>query len=108
MGSNTYRIVMTRQAKRDIIDIGDYIAYTLLEPETSRKFVKGLRKAIQSLIPFPYKYPLVQDEVLAEEGIHCMPYHNYYIFYEVSDARNIIIIIRVGFNRRKWGDILRQ
>lgn len=29
-----YDVVLTKRAKTDIIDIGDYIAYTLLEPET--------------------------------------------------------------------------
>ena len=39
-----YKIVMTRRSKDDLIDIGDYIAYTLLEPETARNFIRGLRK----------------------------------------------------------------
>lgn len=32
---NDYRITLTNQAKSDIIDIGDYIAYTLSEPDIS-------------------------------------------------------------------------
>lgn len=39
-----YNIILTRRAKDDIIDIGDYIAYTLLEPETAYRFVAGQRK----------------------------------------------------------------
>jgi len=41
-----YNIILTKRAKDDIIDIGDYIAYTLLEPETAYHFVAGLRNAI--------------------------------------------------------------
>jgi len=41
-----YKIVMTNRSKDDLIDIGDYITYTLLEPETARNFIKGLRKSI--------------------------------------------------------------
>ena len=44
-----YNIILTRRAKDDIIDIGDYIAYTLLEPETAYRFVVGLRSAISTL-----------------------------------------------------------
>lgn len=42
-----YNIILTRRAKDDIIDIGDYIAYTLLEPETAYRFVAGLRNVIE-------------------------------------------------------------
>ena len=58
-----YDVVLTRRAKNDIIDIGDYISYTLLEPETAYRFITGLRSAIS----------LVDDRVLSTQGIHCMP-----------------------------------
>ena len=48
-----YNVVLTRRAKDDIIDVGDYIAYTLLEPSTAYKFVTGLRKEIDGLKIFP-------------------------------------------------------
>ncbi len=71
---NDYRITLTGRAKYDIIDIGDYITYTLLEPDTSRNFIKGLRNSISHLKSFPYKFPLVQDNTLQNQGIRCMPY----------------------------------
>ncbi len=101
-----YNIVLTRRAKGDIIDIGDYIAYTLLEPETSYKFVTGLRNAIATLKSSPNRYALVDDCVLASQGIHCMPYKNYYVFYEVEEERGIVIVLRIGYNRRNWKEIL--
>lgn len=33
-----YHILLTHRAKDDIIDIGDYITYILLEPGTSKRF----------------------------------------------------------------------
>lgn len=41
-----YRIRLTQRAKDDTIDIGDYITYTLLEPDISSNFIKGLRASI--------------------------------------------------------------
>jgi len=101
-----YKIVMTNRSKDDLIDIGDYITYTLLEPETARNFIKGLRKSINTLISMPAKYPLVEDPVLKSQAIRCMPYKNYYIFYKIIDAMNTVIILRVGYNRRNWKEIL--
>lgn len=76
---NNYRVTLTRQAKDDIIDIGDYISYTLLEPGTSRNFIKGLRNSISQLKYFPYKFPLIIQ---------------------------VIVVLRVGYNQRNWKDIL--
>ncbi|WP_050640275.1 MULTISPECIES: type II toxin-antitoxin system RelE/ParE family toxin [Clostridia] len=101
-----YSIILTRRAKDDIIDIGDYITYTLLEPETARNFITGLRSAMGRLKELPERYPLVDDVVLASQGIHCMPYKNHYIFYEIMDMMKTVIILRVGHNRRNWKEIL--
>lgn len=59
-----HRIILTGRANEDIIDIGDYITYTLLEPETAKKFVSGLRTEIAALKEFPKRYPFVNDVVL--------------------------------------------
>lgn len=60
--------MLTRQAKDDIIDIGYYITYTLLDPEIARDFIGGLRKTIVKLNELPERYPLVDDVVLASQG----------------------------------------
>lgn len=101
-----YRIVLTRRAKDDIIDIGDYITYTLQEPNIARNLVAGLRKSISSLKESPQRLAIINDPVLSSQGIHCMPYKNYFIFYEVIDIMETVIVLRVGYNRRNWKEIL--
>lgn len=103
---NNYRITLTKRAKDDIIDIGDYITYTLSEPNISINFIKGLKQSISQLKFFPYKFPLVQDDLLQNQDIRCMPYKNYYIFYEIIEIMQTIIVLRIGYNRRNWRDIL--
>lgn len=101
-----YRIILTAKAKEDITDIGDYITYTLLEPETSVNFIKGLRKSISELKNFPYKFPLVQDDMLQKQGVRCKLYKNFCIFYHVAVSAHTIVVLRVGYNKRNWKDIL--
>ena len=103
-----YNIVLTKRAKDDIIDVGDYIAYTLLEPNTAYKFVTGLRKAINDLMMFPDRFEVIDDEVLVSQQIRCMPYKNYYVFYEIIEAMDTVIVLRVGYNRRNWKEILQK
>lgn len=101
-----YSIILTERAKNDIIDIGDYIAYTLLEPETAHCFVSGLRDAISTLRQLPDRFSFVQDEVLFRQQIHCMPYKNYYVFYKTEERMHAVIVLRVGYYRRNWKEIL--
>ena len=56
---------------------------------------KNLRNAIQQLRNFPYKFPLVQNEYLKQQEIRCMPYKNYYIFYEVVENAKMVETINV-------------
>ena len=99
--------MLVPQAKNDILNIGDYITYTLLEPDISRNFINGLRLAISELSIFPYKFPLAQDEVLMNLNIHCMPYKNYYVFYTIMEEQKIILITRIGYNKRDWKNIIK-
>lgn len=101
-----YDVVLTRRAKNDIIDIGDYVAYTLLEPETAYRFVAGLRNAILKLHELPNRFALVDDLILSSQGIHCMPYENYYVFYKIEETMSTVVVLRVGYNRRNWKRIL--
>lgn len=103
-----YQIKFAWKAKEDIVDISRYITYELLEPNISKHFIKDLKQSISKLQFFPYKFPLIQDDILKERGIRCMSHKNYYIFYEVADDLYTVIIIRVGYMRRNWRHILQK
>ncbi len=103
-----YRIMLTQRAKDDITDIGDYISYTLSEPATSQKFIKGLRHSISQLKNFPYKFPLVHDDILQTQGIRCMPHKNFYIFYKIDEAVFLVIVLLIGYNKRNWKNFLHK
>lgn len=102
-----YRIQLTPIAEQDISAIGDYITNRLLQPDISYNLIKILSKSIASLKSFPYKYPLVQDYYLSTQGIRYMQVKNYYIFYKILEENQVIVILRVGYKRRDWKDILK-
>lgn len=101
-----YQIMITPKAREDLIDIGDYISYILLEPETAEKMIKGLRRSISQLQYFPRKFPIIQDYILKYRNIYYMSYKNYFIFYQIDDEKKKVIILRVGHKQRNWKSIL--
>lgn len=101
-----YNVIMTSRARYDLIDIGDYITYTLLESKAALDLIKGIRKEIIGLSKLPNRQALVGDVVLASQGIRCLLYKNYYIFYEVDETSKTVFVVRIGYNRRSWKEIL--
>ena len=104
---NKYRILFTRNAKDDLIEIRNYITYDLLSPDISREFIYGLRKSISQLYYFPYKFPQVKTKYIDRQSCRYMPYKNFLIFYEVKEQETVIYILRILYKKRNWSEILR-
>ena len=103
---NKYKIELSIPAFYELKSIGDYISYTLMEPDTSKKFIKGLRASISTLSTFPYRYPPINPDN-KHQITRCMPYKNYDIFYSICEATKTISITTIGYNKRNWIHILR-
>ncbi|MBQ8199984.1 MAG: type II toxin-antitoxin system RelE/ParE family toxin [Lachnospiraceae bacterium] len=99
---NEYKITLTPKAQTDLIEINNYISYILLSPDTSKQFIKGLKKSISSLSFSPYRFPIIQNRYFQQLKIRCMPYKNYYIFYEIDELNLSVNVLRVGYNKRNW------
>ena len=99
---DNYHIKLSIVAFKQLKSIGDYITYVLLEPDTSKRLIKGLRSSISNLSTFPYRYPLF-DKI---RNIRCMPYKNYNIFYTIDETRKTVSIQAIGYNKRDWIHIL--
>ena len=101
-----YRIRLLPVAKNDLLNISDYISYSLLAPDTSKRLIRGLRSSISSLCTFPYRYPIIIHET-NEIIVRCMPYKNYNIFYTIMKSVRTVFILRIGYNQRNWTRILK-
>lgn len=101
-----YQIMITPKVRDDLIDIGDYISFILLESETSVNFIKGLRRSISQLQYFPNKFPEIQEYILEHHNIHYMPHKNYFVFYQIDDKKKRVLILRVGYKGRNWKYVL--
>lgn len=100
-----YDIQYTQASYNDIVQIGHYISYSLLEPDISKRFIKELLISIRSLSTFPYRYPLIHN-IKKKYNLHCKPFKTFYIFYSVNESLKEITIIRVLYNKRDWGKIV--
>ncbi|MBS7327928.1 MAG: type II toxin-antitoxin system RelE/ParE family toxin [Oxalobacter sp.] len=99
------KIVYTLKAKQDLQDIYEYIAYTLLAPETARRMTGRIMKAVRSLESLPQRNPLYKEEPWHSQGLRFLPVKNYLIFYIVNTSTETVTIVRIMYGAR---DISRQ
>ncbi|MDE7365929.1 MAG: type II toxin-antitoxin system RelE/ParE family toxin [Lachnospiraceae bacterium] len=88
-----YQIKITGLAEKDLENAVDYIAHELKNPSAAENTVSGIRAKINSLVNFPERNELDEDELLARLGVRNDYYRNYKIYYLIEE--NTIYIVRI-------------
>ena len=97
------KVVLSPEANRDLIEIGDYIAFTLRNKAASRRMIGRLRDTMRILREFPESgAPL--DHVEPHILYRYLVCGNYLIFYHLSGA--CACIDRILYGRRDYLMIL--
>ena len=99
------KIVYSNTARQDLQEIYEYIAFTLLVPETARSLTEKIMTEIRSLEEFPERNPLYRDEPWYSQGVRFLSVNNYLVFYTVKSDNEIVSIVRIMYGGR---DITRQ
>lgn len=102
------KIVYTHAARQDLRDIYEYIAYTLLVPDTARSLTDRIMADIRSLEKFPERNPLYKDEPWCSQGVRFLPVKNYLVFYTVKNETETVSIARIMYGGRDIGKQLEE
>ena len=95
----TYKIVITKSAQKDIENIFDYIAYSLLSFDSAKKQLNKIEKAIYSLKTMPNRYKLFEEEPEKSYGLHRMIVSNYMICFIVDNNKvTVTNVLYTGSN----------
>ncbi|WP_088225049.1 type II toxin-antitoxin system RelE/ParE family toxin [Desulfosporosinus sp. FKB] len=96
----TYKIILTKQADTDLRAIYEYIAFTLLEPETAVRQLERIEKGILSLNEMPERFRVFEKEPWYSRGLRQMQVDNFIVFYIPNADDEIVIVIRIMYERR--------
>lgn len=96
----SYRVYYTEQAESDLKAIYEYIAYTLLVPETAKKITGRIMTEISSLNEMPMRYPLYKKEPWKSKGLRNFSVGNYMVFYLPVEDKNAVAVIRIMYGGR--------
>jgi toxin ParE1/3/4 len=102
----SYKVQLTEQAKQDLRGIYEYIALTLLVPETARDLTRRIMKELRSLEEMPNRYPVYQEEPWKSRGLRRINIENFSGFYFVTE--NTVQVIRIMYSRRDISNVLSE
>lgn len=92
-----YSVKLMSRALRDLDGIYEYIAKTLLEPETAMKLIDRIEKAIYSLETMPKRCPERKVGAYANRGYRQLFVENYTAVFRVDEAKKNVIVITVRY-----------
>ena len=95
-----WKIIHTENADQDLEKTREYIRDVLQEPETAKKQVARILKAISSLDHFPLRYRIYEYEPWRSRGIRVLPVDNYLAFYWPDETRNVVEILHILYGGR--------
>ena len=93
-----YGVKLMSRALQDLDGIYDYIARTLLEPNTALKLVEKIEKGIYSLETMPYRCPERRRGIYANRGYRQLLVGNYAVIYRVDEAKKLVIIVTIRYS----------
>lgn len=99
---NKYSIKLLTRALRDLDNLYDYIAKTLLAPDTATKLVDEIEEAIFSLEQFPYRGAERKIGAYANRGYRQLFVKNYTLVYRIDEANMQVIIVTVRYSPNQF------
>jgi len=99
-----YKVRLTEDAKQDLRDIYEYIAFSLFEPITAASVKNRIVDALNSLKEFPERYPIHHEEPWKSSGLRRINIKNYCAFYLI--AEQTIKVVRICYGARDISNIL--
>ena len=87
------RVIVSKEARRDLVNIRNYIRDELCNPIAARRIIQELRLAAQGLQDFPNRGRPLDAMIPIHTEYRYLPCENYCIFYVVSDEE--VFVVRI-------------
>lgn len=95
-----YKILISKNARRDLKGIIRYIAHELKEPNIAKGLLQKILKAIDSLDQFPTRNRFYDGQFWKFKGLRFFPIASYLVFYYVNEEEKNVVISRIVYAKR--------
>ena len=90
-----YEIIITPDAETDLLELRDYIADTLLVPDTAISYIRAIRTEIAKLSEMPGRIKPVDEEPWHSRGLRKINAKNFYVYFRVDEPTKRVYILNI-------------
>lgn len=97
---DTYKVLLSPKAYRDIESIYKYISSEIVEPVIAKNQIDRIWNSIATLSSFPYSH---QDRLVgrfANKGYKQLLTDNYIVIYKVDENKKEVIVLTIHYGGR--------
>lgn len=98
----SYAVVLTENAKADLVSISRYIARDLQSWQNAASQLARLEKAIRSLNEMPERYRVYDDAKWQGRNLRILSVDHYLVFYIPDKDRHTVTVLRVLYGGSDW------
>ncbi|SHI17573.1 toxin ParE1/3/4 [Sporobacter termitidis DSM 10068] len=95
-----HKVVYSEQAEKDLREIYEYIALTLLEPDIAKGQARRIMDAVVKLHHMPLRHQLYEKEPWRSKGLRVLPVDNYLVFYLPVEKQKTVAVVRIMYGGR--------
>ena len=96
----SYVVEMTDQARKDLRDIYEYIAFTLQSEINAKRQLYRLEREIMSLSEMPERYKVLDLGFEAAKSVRMVTVDRYCVIYHVAKDHGTVQILRILYGGR--------
>ena len=100
-----YKLLVSKNAHRDIDEIAGYIAHELKNEQAAVGFLDDVNDSYCGVLENPLMYGLCSDKRLQREGYRKIVINNYLVIYRVEEDRKTVFIVRVVYGARNYANL---
>lgn len=101
-----YKLIVSKDAHRDVDEIAGYIAHELKSPQAASGFLDDVEKSYRSLAENPRLFALCGDARLQRKGYRKVVIKNYLVLYRIDEDQKAVLVVRVIYGPRNYPEIL--
>lgn len=103
-----YKVKVTPQAQYQMMEIRDYIAYQLVNPDAAKNTIRAIRDAVQKLDSMPDRVKPIEEEPWGSQGVRKILVNNYYAYFWIDMKAFIVHVIAVAYAGRDQKNVLNE
>ena len=96
------RYIVYEDAALDFEKIIHYITNKLKNPEGSLWLTELFEKKFNSIVSFPYAYPVIVDAKLEIDELRKCSLNNYLIIYYINEELEQVEVVRIVYQREDF------